>query len=211
VSLDTKADPMNASRTFPPAGGFVVPDAFPVFTMPRAWTAPCLSLAAVGTLARIQAAGTGAFDLADFAGDQAEAIAAELAGAGILVDGVLVDPDAAHRKAALAALVAASPVKPHTPDPGLVYYVLRADGAVKIGHTRSKIKARLRGLVRTYGPLEVLATEAGPPAAETARHEQFAQLRMPDQGGGGGTEFFHAGPALVRHIEGLRAAVAVAA
>jgi hypothetical protein len=199
---------MNAfARTTPRGGGFTVPDAFPVFTMPRAWVVPSLSLAAVGLLTRVQAAGAGAFDLAELAGDQADAIAAELAAAGILVGDQLVDPDAERRKA-----TAVPPYVPVPTRPGTVYYLLRvADGAVKIGHSRAGVARRLRQLVRTFGALEVLATEPGTQADETARHEQFASLRMPDQGGAGGTEFFHTGPALVRHIEALRDAVAVAA
>ena len=196
---------------FDPEATGLIPSEFPVFTMPRAWTVPALSLAAVGLLARVQAAGAGSFDLGDFAGDQAEAIAGELAAAGILVDGRLIDPGAERRRAERAAIEAATPRQPYAPDPGLVYYALRADGAVKIGHTRVKLKTRVRGLIRTYGPIDVLATERGAQADETARHEQFAKLRMPDQGGAGGTEFFHTGPALVRHIEGLRTVAAVAA
>lgn len=93
----------------------------------------------------------------------------------------------------------------------VVYYALRlADGAVKIGWTGGSPATRLRHLTRAFGPIEILAAEPGTPETERRRHAQFAALRMPDQGYGGGTEFFHAGPALARHIEVLRAAAVTA-
>lgn len=202
---------MSAGLPAPPPGfdtddQFVVVEA-PVFTMTRAWAHPGLSLAAVGLLARIACEEPTTFNLTDYtAGDTALAtsINAELAAARILVDRRLVDPLAPPMGSLTPTF------RPEARDPGTVYYVLRTDGAVKIGHTRGKLKTRLRAMARDYGALVVLATEAGPWALEQERHRQFGNLRMPDQGGAGGTEFFHCAPPLARHIENLRAMEAAA-
>lgn len=188
----------------PPQG-----DQLPVFLMSRAYVAPALSLAAVGLLARVKAADPERFRLTDYTGgdtDLATQLAGELFAAGILRDGRLVDP------LAEAAARESPTYVPPPPASKAVYYVLReSDGAVKIGLSGA-IRQRTRKLADHYGPVVLLATEPGDWAREQKRHDQFRAFRLPRAGKlDGGTEWFVTGPALVRHIEAMRAASEVPA
>jgi hypothetical protein len=79
-----------------------------------------------------------------------------------------------------------------------VYYLRRADGAIKIGYTKISVAARARVLVRRHGPLRQLATERGGWHREHELHAQFDSLRIsPDE------EWFRPGPALLAHVRSL--------
>lgn len=79
---------------------------------------------------------------------------------------------------------------------GVVYYLERADGAIKIGCT-SNYPQRRQALLRQYGPLSLVAWEAGYSELEKHRHEQFDRLRInpsPNQ------EWFAVDPELMDHL-----------
>jgi hypothetical protein len=81
---------------------------------------------------------------------------------------------------------------------GLVYYLERGDGAIKIG-TTCNYPARRDDLRGRHGPLTLLAWEFGSFDAEYRRHQQFANLRI-----GPVAEWFRAGPELIAHVLALR-------
>ena len=58
----------------------------------------------------------------------------------------------------------------------MVYYLRRADGCIKIGHTVS-LPRRLSQLRGEFGELQVLATHAGDRACENGMHGRFAESR----------------------------------
>ena len=60
---------------------------------------------------------------------------------------------------------------------GVVYYVRRGDGAIKIGTTTNLTK-RVRALTKEHGPVEVLATHPGGFRAEQSLHRTFAASRL---------------------------------
>lgn len=60
---------------------------------------------------------------------------------------------------------------------GIVYYLTRSDGAVKIGTTRS-YNSRIRRLRKQHGPLSLIHWEWGSFELEAQRHEQFSDLRI---------------------------------
>lgn len=77
-----------------------------------------------------------------------------------------------------------------------VVYYLRHREQIKIG-TSASPRRRIAAIPHE----EVLAFERGGRALERRRHEQFAGHRYP------GTEWFAVHPALLEHVEGLRAGV----
>jgi hypothetical protein len=79
----------------------------------------------------------------------------------------------------------------------IVYYLERRDGCIKIG-TTSSIRARRRKLAYEYGPLSLIAWEAGSYALEAKRHERFRRGRCEG-------EWFFPEAGLMRHIKNLRA------
>lgn len=91
---------------------------------------------------------------------------------------------------------------------GLVYFV-RRDGFVKIG-TTTNLPSRLVQLSRggdkrpegmTLGPVELLATESGGQARESALHRKFRRFRVAG-------EWFTEAPEIMAHIATLTAAEA---
>ncbi len=74
---------------------------------------------------------------------------------------------------------------------GIVYYLERADGCIKIGYTQSYPQRRAT-LVYRHGPLPLVAWEPGSQnggweelaALEESRHRQFAHLRLPPRNPG---------------------------
>lgn len=82
--------------------------------------------------------------------------------------------------------------------PFLVYYIQNRLGEIKIGYT-SNIAERMRAH-RSYGPIEILALEAGGSTVEAMRHRQFNHL-MCDWGWE--TEWFNPGSDLINHIGSL--------
>jgi hypothetical protein len=81
---------------------------------------------------------------------------------------------------------------------GVVYYLLRSDGNVKIGCT-ANYPQRRNDLVRRHGYLKLLAWELGYYPLETQRHQQFAHLRIDPI-----AEWFLPGPDLRDHLLTLR-------
>lgn len=92
--------------------------------------------------------------------------------------------------------------KPHIHNrDGLVYYMERVDGAVKIGCTRS-YQQRRSALVQRHGlPLKLVAWEPGYFDLEERRHQQFSHLRIAAI-----PEWFRVEEDLYEHILALRAA-----
>ena len=82
---------------------------------------------------------------------------------------------------------------------GLVYYLERMDGAIKIGCTRNFTDRRYT-LRRRHGPLNLIAWEFGYYAIEEVRHEQFAALRLDPI-----AEWFRPESELIDHVLMLRA------
>jgi hypothetical protein len=82
---------------------------------------------------------------------------------------------------------------------GVVYYIRRLDGAIKVGHS-ADLETRIRDLSRGHGHLVLLATEPGGWDLEQQRHRDFAGSRI------GLREWFRPHDVLLRHIEGLVAA-----
>lgn len=88
----------------------------------------------------------------------------------------------------------------------VVYYVLVADGLVKIGTTGHTLERM--GKIKTDGRKardNVLALEFGSFELERERHEQFAHLRD------GKTERFALTPELQQHIDALRQSLGLTA
>lgn len=77
----------------------------------------------------------------------------------------------------------------------LVYFVRRADGAVKIGFTAALL-SRLAGLKTEYGAITLEAIQPGGRAEETAAHKTLAACRL------GRSEWFR-GPAVEAAIVAL--------
>lgn len=77
---------------------------------------------------------------------------------------------------------------------GIVYYLQRANGDVKIGTTANYPNRRTE-LGRRHGPLALVALEAGYFALEAERHQQFADLRIDPV-----AEWFRLDPDLLDHI-----------
>lgn len=84
---------------------------------------------------------------------------------------------------------------------GIVYYLERSDGAVKVGCTRNYPRRR-SALVRQHGFLALIAWEIGYDDVESLRHEQFAHLRIDPL-----AEWFQVQTDLYSHIMALRAAL----
>lgn len=80
----------------------------------------------------------------------------------------------------------------------VVYFVRRADGAVKIGFC-GDIERRLAELGRAHGDLELLATMPGDKRTEGHLHATFAAHAL-------GEEWFAPAPALLAFVEPLRGA-----
>jgi hypothetical protein len=97
---------------------------------------------------------------------------------------------------------------------GIVYYLERADGAVKIGYTQNYPQRRAT-LVHRHGPLPLVAWEPGSEgggadellALENLRHRQFAHLRLPSRNPGllFPPEWFAVDDDLFDHVLMLRA------
>lgn len=99
--------------------------------------------------------------------------------------------DARERAARVSSLIDAD-----DPATGQVVYYMRFGDRVKIGYS-SNLALRLQSVPND----ELLATEPGTMATESARHEQFAELRITG-------EWFQYVEPLVAHINGLRRVVA---
>jgi hypothetical protein len=82
---------------------------------------------------------------------------------------------------------------------GLVYYLQRASGAVKIGCT-ANYPQRRTALGQRHGPLCLVAWEPGYYAVEQQRHRQFARLRIDPM-----AEWFRVDDDLLDHILSLLA------
>lgn len=82
---------------------------------------------------------------------------------------------------------------------GVVYYLERTDGSIKIGHS-CNYPGRRSTLVYRHGPLVLVAWEIGYYDVEAARHEQFAHLRIAPI-----PEWFEPGDELIDHVLMLRA------
>jgi hypothetical protein len=137
----------------------------------------------------------------------ATALLVETEAAGCLVTGEaaarVVAEQATEQARALAALEAARAAPKRAAAGSVVYYLRRADGAIKIGFS-VKLRSRMSSLAELHGPLELLGTEPGGWHHEHHRHEQFARLRIHRN-----QEWFTPGPALLRHISGLAGCVPV--
>lgn len=62
-------------------------------------------------------------------------------------------------------------------DLGVIYYVRRADGLIKIG-TTWRLRHRLSALRREHGELQLLLTHSGGYEAERGLHDRFSELRV---------------------------------
>jgi Meiotically up-regulated gene 113 len=62
-------------------------------------------------------------------------------------------------------------------DSGLVYYLRRQDGLIKIGHS-ARLSQRLATLRAEHGPLDLLLTHPGARDQERQLHTRFAELRV---------------------------------
>lgn len=82
--------------------------------------------------------------------------------------------------------------------PGMVYYVQRADGMIKVGTSRVTA-SRLANLIREHGPLTLMAIQTGSYEEESAVHRKFRDLRA-------GGEWFHPELPLLQHIARIRRA-----
>lgn len=79
----------------------------------------------------------------------------------------------------------------------VIYYLERADGAVKIGTTRNFAERR-KQLIKQFGSLTLLAWEPGHFGVEQQRHAEFFWDRLPVG------EWFVMSPELRDHIVDLR-------
>ncbi len=179
------------------------PKTLPVFMMARSWATSSLSLEAIGLLAKLaEDPGLTVEEACESAGcdsGQADWLLRELSTAGILVGDDLVDPASADYT---PSSLPPAPRRTKT----LVYYLQRADGAIKIGMS-GQLDRRIFKLTDVYGELTLLATEIGAKREEEARHREFWKLRLPhDRRFDGGSEWFRPGQALLRHICSLGAA-----
>jgi hypothetical protein len=95
-----------------------------------------------------------------------------------------------------ASAAAAARVVPRARALSLVYYV-RLGPYIKIGFTND-IKGRMTSFRTTTPDLRLLAVEPGPDGRESARHRQFAELRIPR------TELFRAEFSLIQHIDAIQ-------
>ncbi len=77
---------------------------------------------------------------------------------------------------------------------GIVYYLQRGNGDVKIG-TTANYPQRRATLGRRHGALALIAFEPGYTELEAERHQQFAQLRLDPI-----AEWFLLGEDLLDHI-----------
>jgi len=82
---------------------------------------------------------------------------------------------------------------------GMVYYLERSDGPIKIGYTHNYPQRR-DTLVQRYGSLLLIGWEVGASAIEAERHEKFAHLRLKPI-----AEWFAPGEDLIDHVLMLRA------
>src|SRR5208282_4491661 len=80
----------------------------------------------------------------------------------------------------------------------LIYYVRRADGAIKVGTSRG-LAARMDSLTREHGPLQLMATHGGTYAEENALHHEFRILRIKPR-----EEWFRPGLHLLERIHQVR-------
>lgn len=88
---------------------------------------------------------------------------------------------------------------------GIVYYMERSDGLIKIGTTTNYTRRRGE-LLTKYGALSLVAWEFGDGKLETVRHRQFAALRAyPPQTG---HEWFKPGEPLIDWILNILALTA---
>lgn len=97
----------------------------------------------------------------------------------------------------LAELERALAAAPLILDGDQIYYLRRADRAVKIGHTIN-LGTRVGQLSKRFGELELLAVHEGSRVVERVLHDVFRHLRI------GRTEWFREDPALLSHIVKLR-------
>lgn len=81
---------------------------------------------------------------------------------------------------------------------GIVYYLERADGLIKIGYTHSYPRRR-QDLFARHSHLRLLAWELGSYHLERLRHSQFDGLRLDPI-----AEWFALGASLREHIIDLR-------
>lgn len=96
--------------------------------------------------------------------------------------------------------------RPAGPDPGpVVYYLGRADGAIKIGHS-AQLRKRVASLETEHGPLDLMCTEPGGWDLEQHRHREFASARISMT-----AEWFKPDDDLLRHIGALNGCVRVMA
>lgn len=79
---------------------------------------------------------------------------------------------------------------------GIVYYLLRDDGLIKIGTSRN-YSNRIGNLKREHGPLKLMTAELGGYARENKMHRRFRALCVRG-------EWFHPELPLLKHIAGLR-------
>lgn len=80
---------------------------------------------------------------------------------------VHIQMEADHRRA----------VEQRRRDLGLIYYVQRADGLIKIG-TTWKLRHRMSQLRREHGDLQLLLAHSGGYEAERSLHDRFGELRV---------------------------------
>lgn len=78
----------------------------------------------------------------------------------------------------------------------MIYFLRRADGAIKIGTTR-KYYTRQSSLTRQFGKLELLGVMEGNREQEQEIHERFAHIRLNNKHN---TEWFQPRPELLDYI-----------
>jgi hypothetical protein len=81
----------------------------------------------------------------------------------------------------------------------IIYYLRRADGAVKIGWSTC-LPQRIKQLERVHGPLELLIWEPGGYDLEQQRHDEFDDERLDSR-----YEWFRLSPELAAWIQQIQA------
>lgn len=138
--------------------------------------------------------------------EEVAAVLRELEVAGLVATGEAAERLAEGERARIAAEQAAwenaPPAPPVVDERSVVYYLRRADGAIKIGFS-IELDRRMSTLAEAYGPLELLASEPGGWHKENERHRQFERLRLHRN-----REWFKAERGLMSHIWSLQDAEA---
>lgn len=143
-------------------------------------------------------------ELTPFAGDVGDlrSLLAESVAAGYVeVDSTdcvrFVPPQWPAQPAGMPPVPEGNVIRRPLTDTSVVYYLSRADAAVKVGFS-DDLAQRIVNLSRKHGKLALLGTEPGGWDLEQKRHQQFAEHRIKPR-----AEWFRPGATLLAHVETL--------